>query len=369
MKFNLLTVILLFTTVSLSSSADANKIYNFPSQFDDQLNSVNYTGQVFRQLLIEELKKTMTGIQRGSYQNSQDEISESLWSYIDYNHENDSFAILAVNGEVEFELIARDLSGKKMSWTEGYVFNDIATGKQLLDKLAGNDNPLYHGKLLGWKSENIQTPQELLNYLIEKLAKNSAQADVLNIVHPSGVTELVSAAKVTDEGQDLAELIQKLLHGAISFSQIARDYLSTDLGTNKGLNAENFKKASDNKFYTHLEHHWDEAFGYFGASRNYLNYNDLQIKEGLSIDTVNWGQSKPDGSISMNTEKNFGLSVLAAKRDLGADTDFTSDIYNDFYKGRKLITEKPEGYLVEVIKLSQNIILNIEKVIAASVIH
>ena len=346
-----------------NSVASTNPTYQFNSQFDSAKNSVSYSGQVFRQLLNTELKITMDMIKRGEFQDAGEEAYESLWSYVDYYHDNDSIAMLSVNGEVEFESVPKNTDGQIMSWSEGLHFNDIAKGKQLLNKMAGNDNPLTYGKVLGWDLNSDSTPQDLLSYFIENLAENSEDSSLFVVKHPNGVKEQLQQAAVTKEGLDLTQLSQKLLHGAVSFSQMAGDYLSTDLGPQKGLNADNTKPYKGTKPYTALEHHWDEAFGYFGAARDYLNYTDLEIRKGYSID------SNQDGSIAMNSEKNFGLSVLAAKRDLGAETDFTGDIFTDFYKGRKLISEKPNGYLDEVKILASNILLNVEKVIAASVIH
>ena len=107
-------------------------------------------------------------------------------------------------------------------------------------------------------------------------------------------------------------------------------------------------KADDGKAYSSLEHHWDEAFGYFGAARDYSGYTDADIKTGGSKDT------NGDGVIDLLSEKNYGLSINAAKRDLGAkdaSTDFTGGAITAFIQGRHLIGAKPEGYAATLASL------------------
>jgi hypothetical protein len=75
---------------------------------------------------------------------------------------------------------------------------------------------------------------------------------------------IVSSVYLTEQGHDLQQLIQKFLGVAIGFSQGADDYTDDDT-EGKGLMATH-SEAADGKAYTALEHAWDEAFGYFGAS-------------------------------------------------------------------------------------------------------
>lgn len=348
---------LLYSLTGLSAN------YSFKSQFNDN-DTVSYSGQVFRNLLNEELKNSFKYYKRGSFIGSPNEVTESIWSYIDYKSDNDSLALYAIHGDAEMETAPQE-KGKSNSgsWQEGFTFSDVATNKQILNKLAGNDNPLVHGKILGWNLNPVSTPEELLKHLSNEVAKNAANPGLLEVQLPSGDLFKSDAAYLSKDGLDYSQLIQKVIYGAMNFSQMARDYLSTDLGPGKGLNADNESPDKKGASYTTLEHHWDEAFGYFGAARDYLSYSDTEIKAGISIDTDN------SGAISLNSEKNFAFSVLAAKRDLGSNTHFTETLFNLFLKGRKLITEKPQNYKDDLVQVARQIIDETEKVIAASVVH
>ena len=117
----------------------------------------------------------------------------------------------------------------------------------------------------------------------------------------------------------------------------------------KGLRASHDGPASDGDPYTALEHAWDEAFGYFGAARDYLAYTDEEIagKGGREDYADGSHDTNGDGLIDLNAEANFALSVNAAKRDRGSNvaTDFMADAMNAFIDGRQLLadTEGPPG--------------------------
>ena len=77
------------------------------------------------------------------------------------------------------------------------------------------------------------------------------------------------------------------------------------------------------------------TFGYFGAARDYLSYDLSTVASKYSVD------SNGDGAISLQSEKNTGLSINAAKRQLGAagqDVDFVFEAMDAFLKGRHLIS-------------------------------
>ena len=167
-------------------------------------------------------------------------------------------------------------------------------------------------------------------------------------------------------GVDMKQLIQKFLLGSVNFSQAAGDYLSTDLNSTKGLNASDSEPYKAGANYTALEHHWDEAFGYFGAARNYLEYSDFDLKKKIDIDT------NQDKKISLISEKNFTYAINAGRFDATSTspkTTFSEDIMEGFLQGRYLIQQKPSGYKPYLKALSIKILGNWEKVNAATVIH
>ena len=128
----------------------------------------------------------------------------------------------------------------------------------------------------------------------------------------------------------------------------------------------NAEAKSDGGAYSEMEHHWDEAFGYFGAARDYnTGYSDDDDrKSGPYFD------SNGDGAIDFKSEYNFGISVNAAKRDIGAadgQVDFTKAIFDAFLEGRTLIHN--QAAISDILTQRDIIDNNWEKVIAATVVH
>jgi hypothetical protein len=66
---------------------------------------------------------------------------------------------------------------------------------------------------------------------------------------------------VDENGREFAQLVEKGLMGAVFYNQIYNVYLTDD---RIGPGVEN-DELEDGANYTAMEHHWDEAFGYFAA--------------------------------------------------------------------------------------------------------
>jgi len=125
--------------------------------------------------------------------------------------------------------------------------------------------------------------------------------------------------------------------------------------------------------YTDLANVWDQSFGYFGAARNYGFYTDSEIVSKPDYD------ENGDGFIDVYTELNTAFAVLASERDAGAalvNTDFSGNMWNAFLLGREIIQQnhgrEPKefvGYHNELKEQADIILENLEKVLAASIIH
>jgi len=342
----------------------APNTYQFNGQFS-RSSSVSYTGQVFRNVLIEDIKGAMTSQLLGQYPGSIDDAKNMLLSYYKYSENTNLFAPGSIDGFSDFKVNAKNPVGVNLPIFEGFIYSDIQSpGKNLYGKVAGVDNSLRRGKLFG--IQNIQTPDDLLNNWFNAFAKNAVEGKVFTIPNGNLAPQTITGAYTSEDGLDYAQLTQKFLLGAVSYSQAARDYLSTDLGPNKGLNADNTTPAEQGANYTAMEHHFDEAFGYFGAAKDYLAYGDKLAREKLSLDSNN------DGLISLKSEKNLGIAPNSARIDLTAfdqDLNLSEDIMNAFLRGRNLITKKPQGYKKYVEAQAQIILTNWEKTLAGLTIH
>jgi hypothetical protein len=374
------TVTVTVSDGALSTSADLTltiedvaaekgvNLYEFDSKFLDG-SSVSYSGQIARQSLLNEIKKyigtlTVENVDANTITAAQVE-----------SHLNALFADYEAIAENEFTFV--DPTNYKQK-----TFADISSsGKSLSGKIAGNDGSkqtkdwLVEGTFVGWNDfgTEAKTPEGLVKHIFSMLvAQVQKHNDGEVIEDPAGNT--ITKLFVTPEGIDLQQLVQKHVLGAVMFSQGTDDYLED------GLLADNTKQDKDTKPYTSLEHQFDEGFGYFGATRDYLEYSDDEIAgKGGRDDYQGKHDSDDDALIDLNSEFIFGNSANAAKRDRGTKssvnpTDFSASAMNAFIAGRKIINDAVPNALSEeqvaAVEAQRDMaVANWEKAIAATVVH
>jgi len=300
--------------------------YRFPSRDNPEVDSVAYEGQIFRHLLIGDLKAHMAGFTdrlNGGLIPEEGEIVAELEFYFEFDS--------AVGGPLAF---SSNLNGQALQTT----YDDVGTGKDLVGKLAGNDPIGQHKdwstEMVGWTAAGVSTPESLVRSWFDQLESQAIDWSFGNYpLDPSGSP--VAAVYITPEGHDLRQLTQKFLDGAIAFSQGADDYLDDD-EPGKGLLSDH-SATEEGKPYTTLERAWDEGFGYFGPAREYPLMTDEQIAQD------EWFDSNGDGAGDLFSEVCWGHSINAAKRDLdsssAAPNDFTAQAWSGFYEGRLLLAE------------------------------
>lgn len=335
--------------------------YRFDSAFGDG-DSVSYPGQVFRQVLIGDMKSHLGGmtarIDAGDWYPVAGEASGELEFYLSFDS--------STSGGVPI-YVATDPAPLQS------VYDDISTDKDLLGKLAGNDPVGQHEDwstgFVGVGEPGSTNPEALVRAWfaeIDAQAVSWSNGDVP--LDPSGAP--VPAVYVTPDGRDLQQLLEKFLRASVSFSQGADDYLDDDL-EGKGLRADH-TAAEEGEPFTALEHQWDEGFGYFGASRSYDTWTDAEIADLGALD------DDGDGAIDLTREMAFGHSLNAAKRDLGsateAPTDLTAAAFGSFLAGRRLLSETAGAELTagqrEALYDHRDAAVRAwEEAIAASVVH
>ena len=303
---------------NINSTISTPTEYEFDSRFNEG-SSVSYSGQTVRNMLLTDLK-TMT-----DYPGS--EIGHpialiNMTNIYDYSDDLDLTSWMSTTPSP----LERN-------------YSNISTGKNLSGK---TDSGLIHGY--------DKTADELVREWMQNIATNCENYD--NVASYLAIT--------SSEGLNLSQMINKTLLGAVSYSQGTSNYLG-------GLSDDdNLEPKSEADAYTEMEHHWDESFGYFGAARDYnTGYVDDEDKKNDP-----YYDSNADGSIDFKSEYNFGFSVNAAKRDLGAAdglVDFTKVIFDAYLEGRTLIHN--QAPLDEILVQRDIIVNNWEKVIASTVVH
>lgn len=317
----LLSFVLMFSIGCEDDEAAEPQVYDpageyvFPSRLVEGASSVSYTGQVVRNMLHADLKE-LTDL-ASSTENTVDITYDLLNSYFDHQDTDPpSYASEYVSGDAC-----------------GSVYTSIATGKNLSGKTAG-------GVLRGWE-EDGHTATTAVQAWMEAISFNYLESG------SSG-----GAGNITSpEGLNYSQMINKILYGAVAYDQ-AFGYLSN---YDESM-PDNIDPKSDGAYYTVAEHKWDEAFGYFGARRDFLNPAD----EGDCVD--------------LTAEHNFGWAGYATKRD--NDTTnfayrngvmFKADIFNAFVAGRAIIHN--EGTVDELAPHMATIRTRFEQLCAANVVH
>ncbi|BFM07362.1 DUF4856 domain-containing protein [Halioxenophilus aromaticivorans] len=335
-------------------------------------DTVSYTGQTARQVLLTDLVTAMNATSRDAGNVPADVVDDLNYYYsLDAATRDASYvATFALAGGEN--IIGNDTDAAAPTIAPGAISSD----KVVKSKIAGQDSAdhILGGEFFGWVG--YSTPEELIDGLLAVLGEESA--DTTDQIAIAGGSANVGAATVTESGLDLRQLIQKVLLGALNFSQGTADYLSIDYGSDANLTL------AEGKTYTEGAHDFDEAFGYFGAARNYNDLTDADIRDGYlfaASDSV-----VVDSAIDLRSEFNFANSTNCAKRDQGtADntnpTNLTKEIFDAFILGREILqnaaagaTETSAGSLsTEAAEALDDQILiaaqTWEKCIASTVVH
>lgn len=342
-----------------SVALEVPETYTFPNAEGEE--TVSYTGQTKRHILIEDLVAEINALEEDPGQSTEEVIGK-----LDFYFRFDSDS----SDNITTQFNARDLDGLMIEPSDSgeLTYGAIASGKDLIGKIAGQDQPdhLIGGEFFGW--EGVPDPVAMVDYFFEQLAVEATDGVTPQIDTVDGMVPL-NTVTVDAQGLDYRQLVQKFLLGAVTFSQGTTDYLQTDFGS-----ADNLAPESEGSAFGAGEHDWDEAFGYFGAARDYDQYTDDEIRN------IGFKDSNPeDGAIDIRSEFNFGNSTNCAKRDAGSlegvPTDFTQEAFDAFITGRAILREATEqGELTverqaELETYIQQAAVTWEKCIAATVVH
>jgi hypothetical protein len=185
--------------------------YNFTNA--DNNNTVSYSGQTDRLNQLEEMTAYMKSGNSG---------------IISANTMKDMFYNVNDNGNGNFSFSSSKQLGNKCLFTDTSDFNT-------------------------WMSDLAAASIEFAS------TASNGQAGTLS----SGTSTYLFDAN----GIEKTQLIEKGLMGAVFMHQSLNVYFSAE---KMDVDNEAAVDAADGKHYTQMEHHWDEAFGYFGAPIDFL---------------------------------------------------------------------------------------------------
>jgi hypothetical protein len=301
--------------------------YNFDSRFNTGESSVGISGQIARQLQLQDLKILIGGLSSTGAAAVTVADLNGIYDYADTG----------------LSILTTVPDGLTASAT---TYEGVSTGKKMRGR-QGTDKVLLGSAGIVGNAADI-TVDELMQSFFTTIAANAADASKLG----------TKAVYNTADGLDLSQMVNKVLIGAILFDQLSSKYLA-DI-----LDRDNTVARSDGADDTVQEHRFDEAFGYFGGARDYSSYTDIELAGSLSDYAKD---SNSDGTLDFTTEYNFGLSRNAGKRDKGGTgVDFTDDIFSAFLAGRTAIVN---GDMAALATHRKAVSEGFEKVIAATAVH
>lgn len=299
--------------------------YSFESRFEAGTSSVNYPGQISRNLLVQDLKLLVDGLaQPGATAVTVDDLKRY------YVQDAGTLAIATSTGTLPavqstYDEISADKNLQGKAATEVVIGMGGATVDELMIGADGTS---------GW---------------FGTIAANSLDGSKLG----------TPAVYHDANGVDLNQMINKVLLGAVPYYQATGVYLA-------GLSGDdNSTPRNPGAPDTEMEHHWDEAYGYFGAAHNYSSFSDADLAGSTDahVDDANG-----DNRIDFESEYNYAFARNAGKRDLGATgVDLSGDTFAAFRAGRTaIVNQAPLG---EILGHALAAAQGMEKIIAATVVH
>ena len=229
------TFALLLTALLWSCDSDDDNSYSIPDTYS--FENVNYDGQIQRLQMLLEIKSYLTS-------------ANTPGTVLDANRLKAMYANDAVNAD----------------WTLTYD-----ASKQL-------------------KSKTFEQEREVFEALMDGIAENSTST-VPAAEGQAGVAVSNDGSKqylLNEKGVEPAQLIEKGLMGACFYYQALSVYFGDDR-----MNVDNEVVTPGEG--TDMEHHWDEAFGYYGVPVNFP-----LVKDGIAF----WGvySDRRDPILNCNQE-------------------------------------------------------------------
>ena len=348
------------------------EVYSYTnSVFTADSDSVSYTGQTARHLLISGMTDYMSAMTESG------KTKQEYLTDLDFFMNGDG-ADAASTG---FTLKNGAADGTDVD--NAATYGAVSSGKNLDGKIAGGNgegggetSKLIADEFFGW-TDGLSIgslPINLIDLWVDQLATQASDGVSVTVSTVDGDAN-VSSVQYDVYGRNQRQLIQKFLLGAVTFSQGTNDYFQSDFATQ-------ITEQEGSKNYTAAEHNFDEAFGYYGAARDNNLYTDLEARAKSGRDEWKNGYHDTDGNglIDPRSEFNFGNAQNCAKRDVGSadnttPTDLSTEAMDAFLAGRQILSnaanagvmsaEEQEALTAHVTTAA----LTWEKCIAATVVH
>lgn len=331
--------------------------YSFESRSQLGLSSVNYQESTTRLLLIQELIKLTNSdyLQEFGQNNDVTKTLELLNRYYLTGTKTSDTDLASVNVYDEHDPINTEEPGptplKSFSADTNTTFiqtdfSQLTSEINLKDKVMGiSSNLIFRsetnaesGHFLGWgKINGDKGPNQLIQLCLNNIANLATDDD--------------TETKTIYNNIDYSALLNNLLLTSIAYSEATNTLLNKkSFLTSTELTNEESKLA--------IEKNWDQAFGYFGASRE-LNPDTLATPD------------KTESNLFSDTNYQFSeIAIYLEENSPLNDITFASKTFKTFLLGRHLIQDRLDDKQVTNIETQAQIILSEwEHIIVAQIIR
>lgn len=223
------------------------------------------------------------GLQSCTSDDSDDPVKAEVQVPSTYSFERDGSSTVSYTGQTQ----RLDMMGELVSYAKSGASTTLEEQK-LLDMFRNENSPFSQGDLNQTGDSRKQLASKLYGQgdgatpvdggatvtYIENLLKEMAAISANNgTTAENGTAGVVTSGSstyiVNEKGYEPAQLIEKTLMGALLFHQGANVYLGADKLSVSGTELDGEKS------YTSLEHHFDEAYGYFDLPTNMSNFEEM----------------------------------------------------------------------------------------------
>ncbi len=251
-----------------------------------------------------------------------------------YNFGNASY-----NGQLERLAMLGEMTSYLKTANSGSEL-DLTT---LNNMYANENNPFGTTYAKQLKSKTNDEAVATIEAYLDSAASVSVQganSEASDGVAGIGTTASNKSYMFAANGFEYTQLIEKGLMGACFYYQGTSVYLASDEG---GVGADN-ETIVDGKDYTERQHHWDEAFGYFGAP--------IDLTADNVSDKIDAGEASYHAKYSAKA--------------VSAGLDALSPVMEGFIAGRAAIDNNDDA---SMNTKKDEVIANWELVVACAAIH
>ena len=143
----------------------------------------------------------------------------------------------------------------------------VLSAQELQDMYSNTNNPFSFSSTKQLRDKTFSLDVTMIEDLLNDAATASiSNASIASDGQAGVITSGTSSYLFDANGRDMAELVEKSVMGAVFMYQALNVYFGDSKMSVDNTTAVN---AGAGEYYTAMEHHWDEAFGYFGVDVNF----------------------------------------------------------------------------------------------------